>query len=221
MMKPTLSLRYSLFFASLFVCALGISIVTSGHLGTSPITSVPYVLSHILPLSLGMFTFLINIFLVLAQLALLRKDFPRRYWLQVPAVLVFSLFIDLGMRLVSPFITDVYYQQLGMCIIGSAMLALGIALQIAANASILPGEGLLLVIAYKFHKIFGKIKVLFDCSMVVLAVILSLIFLEGIVGLREGTVLSALLVGNFVRLFAYLTKPLLVFFATPPAVPKS
>lgn len=215
MMKATLYQRYGLFVLSLFICAMGISIVTTAHLGTSPIASVPYVLSRVFPLSLGTFLFLANMAMVVAQLIILGREFPRRYWLQVPSGLLFGLFADVGMRLVNPFITDVYYLQLGMCILGSAVLALGIVLQIVSNASILPVEGLLLVVSVKFHKMFGKLKVVFDCSMVALALVLSLVFLESVVGLREGTVLSALLVGNFVRLFAHLTKPLLLFFATP------
>lgn len=221
MNKPLVCLRYTLFVTSLFFCALGVSIITTGHLGTSPITSVPYVLSYIFPLSLGTFTFFMNVAMVFAQWALLRKKFPLRYWLQVPTVLLFSMFIDMGMRLVSPFITDVYYLQLGMCVAGSALLALGIALQIAANASVLPVEGLVLVIAYKMHKVFGKIKVLFDCSMVLSAVLLSLLVFHDVVGLREGTILSALLVGNFVRIFAHLLRPLMLYCATPVASAKA
>lgn len=216
MFIKSLFLRYSLFSVALFICALGIALITNAKLGTSPITSVPYVLSFICPLSLGALTFITNIFFIVLQIILLKKKFPLRYLLQIPAVLIFSVFIDLCMKLTSPLATDVYMVQLGMCIAGSAVLGLGVCLEITANATVLPGEGLLVVIAYKFNKIFGKIKVLLDVSMVLLAVILSLAFLYSVVGLREGTVISALLVGNFVRLFSRLTVGLQRFMATPP-----
>ena len=56
--------RYLLFLAGLFVNALGVSLVTKASLGTSPISSIPYVLSLNYPLTLGNFTIIFSIFLI-------------------------------------------------------------------------------------------------------------------------------------------------------------
>lgn len=45
--------RYLLFCISLFVNALGIAFITRAALGTSPITSVTYVLSMFTPFTIG------------------------------------------------------------------------------------------------------------------------------------------------------------------------
>lgn len=48
-----MSRRYILFAVSLFVNAMGIAFITKALLGTSPITSVTYVLSMFTPLTIG------------------------------------------------------------------------------------------------------------------------------------------------------------------------
>ena len=44
--------RYLIFLVGLFVNSLGVSLITKGNLGTSPISSIPYVLSLNFPFSL-------------------------------------------------------------------------------------------------------------------------------------------------------------------------
>lgn len=61
--------RYLLFCISLFVNALGIAFITRAALGTSPITSVTYVLSMFTPFTIGEWTIMLNIlFVVLSHL---------------------------------------------------------------------------------------------------------------------------------------------------------
>lgn len=89
--------RYLLFLAGLFVNALGVSLVTKASLGTSPISSIPYVLSLNYPLTLGNFTIIFSIFLILLQLLILRKNFKIENVLQIPVSIAFGYFIDLTM----------------------------------------------------------------------------------------------------------------------------
>ena len=111
-------------------------------------------------------------------------------------------------HLTGALVTDVYVWQIVMCIVGSAVLGAGISLEIMSNATVIPGEGLVIVIAARSHKNFGNIKVLFDCSLVLASCLLGLAVLGSIVGLREGTVLSAVLVGMFARLTSPWTRKL-------------
>jgi uncharacterized membrane protein YczE len=67
--------RYLLFLVGLFVNALGVSLVTKANLGTSPISSIPYVLSLNFPFTLGNFTIFFSIFLIVLQILILRKNF--------------------------------------------------------------------------------------------------------------------------------------------------
>ena len=56
MTKAEIFKRYLIFTIGLFVSSLGVAIVTKADLGTSPISSIPYVLSLRYPLTLGEFT---------------------------------------------------------------------------------------------------------------------------------------------------------------------
>lgn len=206
---PSLFLRrWALFVVGAYLMGLGVAMTTNAHLGTTPISSLPYVCSLIFPLSLGTFTLLINILFVVGQKFLLGPAFGRKGLLQLPAVTVFGLFIDLNMWLTSPLISETYLLQMLLCVCGSMILGLGIAVCIASNATVQPGEGIVLAISHRWHYDFGRVKVIFDCSLVLMAAIVSLLAIQDLVGLREGTVVSAILTGNFVRLFAPLVKRL-------------
>ena len=65
--------RYLLFLVGLFINALGVSLITKASLGTSPISSIPYVLSLNFKFTLGNFTIFFSIFLILLQILILRK----------------------------------------------------------------------------------------------------------------------------------------------------
>lgn len=99
--KAELFRRYLVFGISLLVIALGISIITRSDLGTSPITSVPYVASLNTPLSLGTYFFFFTIFLIILQVILLGKKgvMERKVELlmQFPVAFVLSVFTDFGM----------------------------------------------------------------------------------------------------------------------------
>ena len=56
--------RYVIFLVGLFVNSLGVSFVTKANLGTSPISSIPYVLSLNFPMTLGNFTILFSLLLI-------------------------------------------------------------------------------------------------------------------------------------------------------------
>ena len=65
--------RYSIFILGLFINSLGVSLITKADLGTSPISAVPYVLSLKFPMTLGQFTILFSILLILIQLIILKR----------------------------------------------------------------------------------------------------------------------------------------------------
>lgn len=89
--------RYAIFLIGLFINSLGVSFITKADLGTSPISSIPYVLSLKFSWTLGEFTIIFNVFIVLLQLILLRKKFKLEYWIQIPVTFLFGYFIDLTM----------------------------------------------------------------------------------------------------------------------------
>lgn len=193
--------RFFVFLFGIFCCGLGIAVSTQANLGTTPISSLPYVLTFILPLSFGTTTFIINMIFLLGQKLILGKDFKRKNYLQILVTLFFGLFVDFGMYISAPFRSDNYFYQIIMLIIGSAILAFGVELEVISDISYVPGEGIVKVIANKTKKEFGKVKLSFDISHCIIAILISCIFLHTIKGLREGTIIAAFLVGIFVCLY--------------------
>ena len=77
----------------------GIALVVKSLLGTSPISSLPYVLSLISPFTFGQTTFAVNMVFVVFELLMLRRDFPAVFWLQIPVTILFGFCIDFFMQL--------------------------------------------------------------------------------------------------------------------------
>lgn len=201
MSRQELLRRYLVFLLGLYVNALGISFIIKAGLGSSPISSVPYTVSLGTPLTLGMLTFVLNFLLVIGQILLLGKDFKKEQWLQLPVTVVFSAFIDLSMwslGFVHP--TD-YFWQIVALLVGCAILGFGVSLEVVGNVVMLGGEAFVSALSRITKKEFGLMKVCFDTSLMLLACLISLLMFGSIEGVREGTVIAALLVGFFARVF--------------------
>lgn len=193
--------RYLIFFIGLFINSLGVSLITKANLGTSPISSIPYVLSLNFPFTLGQFTIFFSLFLILLQLLILRKDFKLEHALQIPISALFGYFIDLTMLLLKFIHPDSYPFSVAALLAGCVVLGFGVYLEVLADVAMLPGESFVRAIVAVWHTDFGITKIVFDVSMTVIAAALSVYFVHNLEGVREGTILAALLVGWLARLF--------------------
>ena len=197
--KKTALSRYGWFTAGVLLNAFGVALITKAALGTSPISSLPYVLSLRFPVTLGQFTFLMNMLFILAQVLLLRKDFRPVQLLQVAVNVVFSLFIDVSMGLLSWM--EVGVLPMRLLAVGCAVLGFGISVEVAPRVLMVPGEGIVQAIAVVTGRQFGNVKTAFDATLVSTALLLSLLFFHRLQGLGIGTIFSALAVGRFVDLY--------------------
>ena len=192
--------RYLIFLVGLFVNSLGVSLITKANLGTSPISSIPYVLSLNFPFTLGNFTILFSIFLIVLQLIILRKNFKLEHILQIPVSIIFGYFIDLTMILFSWVNPEAYIMKIVYLLIGCLILGVGVYMEVLADVVMLPGESFVRAIVLTWKTNFGTTKICFDVSMSVIAAVLSFVFAGRLDGVREGTVIAALLVGFIARL---------------------
>ena len=199
--KTELIKRYIFLLAGLFVNGLGVSFITKAGLGTSPITSIPYTLSLGFTPTVGMFTLVFNIFLIILQVILLRRNFQLQNLLQLPIIALFSFFIDLTMSLLGFMQPETYAMKVVSLIVGCLILGFGVFMEMTANVAMLPGEATVRAVSDVFSTDFGKTKIAFDSSMTVIAAILSFIMFRHLDGVREGTIVAAILVGFIARLF--------------------
>ena len=192
--------RYLIFLVGLFVNSLGVSLITKANLGTSPISSIPYVLSLNFPFTLGNFTIFFSIFLIVLQLIILRKNFKLEHILQIPVSIIFGYFIDLTMILFSWVNPEAYIMKIVYLLIVCLILGVGVYMEVLADVVMLPGESFVRAIVLTWKTNFGTTKICFDVSMSVIAAVLSFVFAGRLAGVREGTVIAALLVGFIARL---------------------
>ncbi len=207
LLRDALLQRTLAFIGGLFVMAIGVDLSVKASLGVSPISSVPYVYSLKFPLTLGQTTIIMNVIFVGLQILLLQKDYPWIQLVQIPVVFLFGWFIDIAMPLLSWIEPAHYASEMFYCLLGCVVLALGVFVEVKAKVTYLPGEGMAMALCQKFGFEFGKTKIGVDSTLVAVGLISSLVFLGSVQGIREGTVLAAVLVGYLVRLFDRVFLP--------------
>ncbi|MDD3185378.1 MAG: cytidylate kinase family protein [Anaerostipes sp.] len=197
--KAELTRRYLFFIVGLFVNSFGVSFVTKASLGTSPISSIPYTLSLGFAPTLGDFTLYMSIVLIVIQLVLLRRNFPKEYLLQIPVSFAFSYFIDMTMNILNYMNPSNYIAKVGLLFVGCAILGIGVFMEMVADVVMLPGESFVNAVSVTFHTDFGKTKVVFDSSMTIIAGMIGVILYHKLAGVREGTIFAAVVVGMIAR----------------------
>lgn len=146
---------------SLFIMTLGVAVCVKSELGSSVISTLPYVFETagkrglgVPSLTIGQYTYIMNAILVAGQIA------------------------------------------------GCTVLGIGIALEVRCGSVTMPGEGFPVAVSCVTGIDFPKIKIVVDCSLVVLAVVFCYVFFGAwqwyIVGV--GTLFAMLYVGIVVKI---------------------
>ena len=197
-------LRFLIYFAGLFILAIGINLAIISNLGVSPVSALPLSISEVIGVSLGKITIGVYAFYVLIQIIILRKDFKLKSLMQLLFSFVFGFFVDYTSVLVSGINSSNYFLQVLLLLLSIITVSIGIVMFITMDIVPNAPDGLVLAICDKTQTNFGKVKVIFDCSSVILAIILSLLFIERVSSIREGTIISALLIGKVIDI---ISKP--------------
>ncbi|MBR2836225.1 MAG: hypothetical protein IKE43_11040 [Coriobacteriales bacterium] len=184
--------------------AMGVAMSRHTGMGTSPISCVPCVLSFVTPITIGTYTMILNTLFVIAQIAMLRKQFNPLQLLQIPCTLVFSVFIDAFVPLAEKIPLPNYAACMALMLVSICFTAIGVFLEVRAYLIPLPGEGVSTTASRVFGVEFPRCKLIFDVSNVLVGTVLSLVFLHGLYGVREGTILAAIAVGPLVRVIGKL-----------------
>ncbi|KRM11908.1 DUF6198 family protein [Paucilactobacillus suebicus] len=167
-------------------------------LGTSPISSVPNVLSEVSNLTIGQWTIIFNFLLVVLEWIVLRHNFTFLNVVQLLPSMLFGALIDWFVKLFSFIKLPNYGVQIGLTLLSIVLLATGVFFEVNSRTIMMAGEGISFAFAYVLRIAFSRMKVRSDITMVIGAVIIGLLFSHQLIGVREGTVLSALLSGRIV-----------------------
>lgn len=201
MSKRELYRRYAFFVCALIVGALGVTMVTRSTLGVNSVACFSYVSSVYFPVTMGTITISFNACMLLGQLFIFTREQRRREMvnllLQVPAICIFGVMVDFWMWALADLPLYNYAFKMGMLLLGSVIIALNIAMQATASVTMLSCDAFVLHLSRRIGKKMGRVKLCYDLLLVGSAALMSLYcsgFTE-ITGIREGTVIGAIIVG--------------------------
>ena len=206
--KNHLGRRYLIFLIGLFVCSFGVAFATKAGLGTSPISSIPYTLSLIFTkISFGEWAIIFGVLQIAAQAVLLWKRIAvSELLMQAVTSFAFGYFEDFSLLVLEGFVPEGYVQQFIFLLLGCAILAFGVYLELLADVTMLAGDAINKAIVTK--KEYGNVKIATDIAMCGISAILALVCLHRLVGVREGTLVAALIVGSIIKFYQKLFRPL-------------
>ena len=211
-MKTTpkkLASRVAFYCAGLLVLSFGIALAVNSNLGVSPVSSLPYVVSQILHISLGTCTIIVYTVYILLQMVLQGKKFQPALLLQLVFSTIFGYCVDGAKFVLGDFMLPTYFGQLAMLAASILLIGFGLVLYIDVQLAPMPPEGLVGCLSAKLNKPFPKVKTLFDCTSVLVGLVLSFVFLGKLIGIREGTIITALLVGRLMGFFRKFMAPVI------------
>ena len=194
-----LKVRLPMYFIGLFVMTIGIALSVKSNLGVSPVSSIPYTITCVWGIEMGKATILFHIVLVLLQIILLRKNFKPVQLLQILIGIVFGYFTTFCNYMISFLPTpDNIGIRVLMVLASTVFVAFGIFLYLPANLIPLAGEGCMQAVSSVTHVEFSKVKITFDCTMVLISAITCLTILHSLGSVGVGTIIAAVLVGTLV-----------------------
>ena len=197
--------RTVIYCVGLLFMALGVALSVNSNLGVSPVNSLPYVISKIVNVSMGNCVIIVFCSYILLQILILRKEFKLINLTQILFSTIFGYFVDFAKWLVGDFVIPTYAGKLLMLAVSIVLIAIGVFLYLEVKLVPMPMEGLSTALAKKTKLPFPTMKTIVDCIVVVTGIVLSFVFLGKLDGIREGTIITALVTG---KVIAILKKPL-------------
>lgn len=200
--------QHVLLLVSLFVMTVGVAVCVRSMLGSSVISTLPYVFETagkggfgVPGLTIGQYTYLMNALLVVGQICVLRRRFEAVQLFQLLVGFVFGSLIDVNMWLTRWLVPAALWAKVAAQVAGCTILGLGIALEVRCGSVTMPGEGFPVAISAVTGVEFPKVKICVDTALVVLAVVFCYVFFGAwqwyIVGV--GTLFAMVYVGMVVR----------------------
>ena len=191
-----MKIRIPMYFVGLFIMTIGIALSVKSNLGVSPVSSIPYTMTCVWGIEMGKATIIFHAALVLIQILILRKRFKPINLLQVVVGIVFGYFTTFCNYLATYLpSTDNMVMRIVLMLVSTVFIAVGIFFYLPADLIPLAGEGVMQAVSDVTKIEFSKVKIGFDCSMVVISVITCLICIHSLGSVGVGTVIAAFLVG--------------------------
>jgi uncharacterized membrane protein YczE len=190
------------------VTSFGLEVAVKADLGLSPLTTLAYAMHNVFPgISLGVFTFLQQCCFVLLTFLLLRQEFKLYLLLMLPCSFLYGYAIDLSAILLKSIPVPDYLIRMVLLLASCVIIAFGFSMILNSGVCLDANTTFVNALSKKTSFSYSKLKVLTDVIIVALATFVALAALHSIAGIREGTVISAVIIGPIVGFFSkYLSK---------------
>lgn len=194
--------RFFVMVIGLIVTALGLAVCVRADLGISPITTLAFALNKAFPaLTLGTYVFFQHIVFFILTVILLGKNFKPFQLLQLPCSFLFGYFVDLWEILLRNLSLNGYAARVLLLLIGCIIVGLGFSMSYTSRVALEANTAFLNAFSQRTGKPYSTLKTLTDVLIVVMAAVVSLVFLRTIVGIREGTIIAAFIIGPIAGFF--------------------
>ena len=181
---------------------MGVAASVKADIGVFPVSAIPYVTSRILNIDMGITTATFFCSLVIFQAILLRKNFKILSLFQILVASLFGYFVSFCNSLLRFDAPEFYPWRIILHTLGILLLSFGVMLYLAASIVPQPPEGVLLAINQISGWRVSTLKIVFDCSLVIICLIISSIFMgTPLYGIREGTIMAAVGIGYGMSIF--------------------
>ena len=139
---------------------------------------------------------------IAVQIALLRKKCkPVEIIIQTILAFVYGYLTDFSCKLISGLQANSYIMQFAFMILSCFVLGFGIWIQFKGGVAMLPGEAMNRAISEVTGRKYENIKIFFDVLYIVVAAVICFIFIGKLEGVREGSIIAAVLIGNIIKLY--------------------
>ncbi|MBU5435439.1 YitT family protein [Pseudoflavonifractor sp. MSJ-37] len=211
--KDQIVKRWIVFLIGVFLMGTAIALGIKAGIGVSPMSSISnlgFILSNE-KISVGTWSFLVNLAFFILEFIIAPKTFrPVKIVSQLVPTFICSVFIDINMALVGGVNPESYPAKIVVLLISCMVFGLSLALMVSADATLQPSEAFISVVADRTGKEWGNIRTVVDVSLVIIAAVVSLVVLHKFTTVREGTIVAAILNGQFCRIFGKATDKIFV-----------
>lgn len=200
--KQPLTAYYEIFYLlGLIFLSAGIAMMVRSDLGISVVSSVPYVISlHFQQLSFGTWSYIFQGLLILILIMIVRK-IKWAYLISFIVSVAFGYLADLFIFLNSGLPSDSILWRWLYFTLGLFLTSLGIALFIHSRLPPVPYDLFVNDLAIYKSISFRRGKLLFDFTCLLISLVFLFLFVQKLVGIGIGTVITAFLHGTLAGLW--------------------
>lgn len=187
--------KYISLLIALFLTSMGIALAIKSGVGLAAFDAFNQSLSYTTGARVGDIVMYVQIFFVIVQLLILRKEATWHILLQIPFVIFLGQFINLFVYGVfGNLVLTNYFLRLLVFMFSQVWISFSISIIIVLDLIAMPIENLSLILSRKMTFTFGQIRQSIDILLIVLSLGITLAFSVEFT-VREGTLIAAVIFG--------------------------